>query len=135
MPASKNPDRPLILLGHSLGGILIKQVSSGFGALRLRSAANIAPRLLSMLSTIPNIGISKKPHKYLNTLVGIIDADKKSYSLVFFNTPHNRPGDDWKIVFRKTSIQIAQSLPSVQSNNIIEKLKHGSLFSDALQSQ
>ncbi len=28
IPAKQDPKRPLILLGHSLGGILIKQVSS-----------------------------------------------------------------------------------------------------------
>lgn len=50
-----------------------------------------------MLSTIPGIGISKRPRKYLNTLVGIVDADKGSYGLVFFGTPHGGPGDDWKI--------------------------------------
>ena len=88
-----------------------------------------------MRSTTLCIGISKRPREFLNTPVGIVDADKLSYGLVFFGTPHGGPGEDWKIVFGKASVRIAQSLPGVQSNDIMEALKHGSLFSDALQSQ
>ncbi|KAM0804081.1 hypothetical protein BDR22DRAFT_836735 [Usnea florida] len=38
-------------------------------------------------------------------------------------------------MFGKACVSIAQSLPGVKSNDIMEGLKKGSLFSDTLQSQ
>ena len=62
-------------------------------------------------------------------------AETQSYGLVFFGTPHGGPSDDWKIGLGKASVKIAQSLPGITSNDIMEALKKGSLFSDALQNQ
>lgn len=59
-----------------------------------------------MRSTIPDTAISGRPRKILNFVGGIADADKESYGLVFFGTPHGGPGDDWKIVFGKASVRI-----------------------------
>ena len=58
-----------------------------------------------------------------------------SYGLIFFGTPHGGPGSNWKIVFGKTCVKIAQSVPGKNPNDIMEALKRGSLFSDGLQNQ
>ena len=58
-----------------------------------------------------------------------------SYGLVFFGTPHGGPGSNWQVVFGKTCVKIAQSIPGKTSNDLMEALKRGSLFSDALQNQ
>lgn len=88
-----------------------------------------------MRSAILITAISRKPRKFFDVDVGTADADGESYGIVFFGTPHGGPGNDWRIAFGKASVSIAHSLPGVQSNDIMEGLKSGSLFSDALQSQ
>lgn len=94
----KDPKRPLLLLGHSLGGILIKQAM-------VNALANPIYR----------------------------DIQEATYGLVFFGTPHGGPGDGWQIKFGKASVRIAQSLPGRTSNDVMEALKKGSLFTDTLQ--
>ncbi len=88
-----------------------------------------------MRSAILITAISRKLRKFFDVDVGSADVDGESYGVVFFGTPHGGPGNDWKIAFGKASVSIAHSLPGVQSNDIMEGLKSGSLFSDALQSQ
>ena len=92
--------RPLLLLGHSLGGILIKQA--------LVNAYNDPTYR---------------------------DIQEATYGIMFFGTPHSGPGDGWQIMFAQASVRIAQSLPGRTSNDIMEALKKGSLFSDQLQNQ
>ena len=96
----KDPKRPLLLLGHSLGGILIKQA----------------------LVNAFNDPIYR-------------DIQEATYGLVFFGTPHGGPGDGWQITFGKAAVRIAQSLPGRTSNDIMEALRQGSLFSHTLQNQ
>lgn len=96
----KDTKRPLLLLGHSLGGILIKQ---------------------ALVNAINN------PRFH--------DIQVATYGLIFFGTPHGGPGDGWQIMFGKASVRIAQSLPGMTSNDIMEALKKGSLFSHTLQDQ
>ncbi|RDL31471.1 uncharacterized protein BP5553_09680 [Venustampulla echinocandica] len=91
------PERPLIMMGHSLGGILIKQA--------LVNAQN-NPKYKS-----------------------IKDA---TFAVVFFGTPHAGPSDDLKVKFAKSCVSVAQSMPWRVSNDIMEGLKRGSLFSDVL---
>ena len=59
----------------------------------------------------------------------------QSYGLIFFGTPHGGPGKDWRTVLGKTCVRIVQSTPGRTSNDVMEALEKGSLFSDALQSQ
>ena len=93
------PKRPLLLLGHSLGGILIKQaLVNAFGDPRHR------------------------------------DIQEATSGLIFFGTPHGGPGNNWKNMFGAAAVRIAQSLPGTTSNDIMEALRNGSLFSDTLQS-
>ena len=88
-----------------------------------------------MHSTIQFTERSWRPRELLAVNIGIIDTDKGSYGIVFFGTPHGGPGDDWRIAFGNACVRIAQSLPGVQANDIMEGLKKGSLFSDTLQNQ
>ena len=53
---------------------------------------------------------------------------------MFFGTPHFGPADHWKIKIGKTCVKIAQSLPGSVSNDVMQALEKGSLFSDSLQS-
>ena len=62
-------------------------------------------------------------------------ANLTSYGLIFFGTPHGGPGPNWKVVFGKTCVKIVQSIPGKTSNDIMEALQKGSLFSDTLQNQ
>ena len=88
-----------------------------------------------MPSIILDIEIFKRLRKCPLNNTKIIKLTARSYGLVFFGTPHGGPGDDWKITFAKASVCIAQSLPGITSNDIMEALKKGSLFSDSLQNQ
>lgn len=56
-----------------------------------------------------------------------------SYGLMFFGTPHEGPTNDAKVKLGRTCVAIAQSMPGNSSNDIMETLKKGSLFSDMLQ--
>jgi hypothetical protein len=56
-----------------------------------------------------------------------------SFGLMFFGTPHSGPTNDLKVKFGKACVGIAQSMPWKVSNDIMEALKKGSLFSDVLQ--
>jgi hypothetical protein len=51
---------------------------------------------------------------------------------MFFGTPHSGPTNDLKVKFGKACVGIAQSMPWKVSNDIMEALKKGSLFSDVL---
>jgi hypothetical protein len=55
-----------------------------------------------------------------------------SFGLMFFGTPHSGPTDDLKVKFGRACVKIAQSMPWKVSNDIMEALKKGSLFSDIL---
>ena len=55
--------------------------------------------------------------------------------MVFFGTPHSGPTNDLKVKFGKACVAIAQSLPWSASNDTMEALKKGSLFSDILTEQ
>ncbi|CZR62148.1 uncharacterized protein PAC_12045 [Phialocephala subalpina] len=93
----KDTNLPLIMIGHSLGGILIKQAL---------------------------INAQNNP-KYT-------DIKQATFGLMFFGTPHSGPTDDLKVKFGRACVKIAQSLPWKVSNDIMEALKKGSLFSDVL---
>ncbi|KAN0102725.1 hypothetical protein V8E51_011038 [Hyaloscypha variabilis] len=93
----KDPNLPLIMVGHSLGGILIKQ---------------------ALINAQNNL-------KYK-------DIKQATFGLMFFGTPHSGPTDDLKVKFGKACVGIAQSMPWKVSNDIMEALKKGSLFSDIL---
>ncbi len=59
----------------------------------------------------------------------------RSFGLVFFGTPHSGPTDDLKVKFGTACVKVAQSMPWKVSNDIIEALTKGSLFSDVLYEQ
>ena len=94
----EDPKRPLLLVGHSLGGILIKQAL-------VNAWSN--PRYK--------------------------DIQEATYGLIFFGTPHGGSGSGWKIMAGKSVVRIAQSLRGRGQDDIMEALKQGTLFSDALQ--
>ncbi|KAH6669960.1 hypothetical protein B0J14DRAFT_545730 [Halenospora varia] len=94
----KDPKRPLIFIGHSLGGILIKQAL-------VNAHANPEYR----------------------------EVKEATRCLAFFGTPHGGPSDDLGIRFAKACVAIVHALPGIPSNDIMEALKKGSLFSDVLQ--
>jgi len=52
---------------------------------------------------------------------------------VFFGTPHAGPTEDAKVRFAKACVSIVQSMPGNPSNDIMEALKSGSLYSDILK--
>ena len=86
---------------------------------------------------MPTPILSIATFKRLRKFIGLPfdSANIISYGLIFFGTPHGGPGSNWKIVFGKTCVKIAQSIPGRTPNDIMEALKRGSLFSDALQNQ
>jgi hypothetical protein len=51
---------------------------------------------------------------------------------VFFGTPHAGPTNDLQVKFWRACVAIAQSIPGNVSNDVMEALKKGSLFSDML---
>jgi hypothetical protein len=55
-----------------------------------------------------------------------------SCGLVFFGTPQAGPNEDAKDKFGRVCASIAQSIPTNASNDIMDALKKGSLFSDIL---
>jgi hypothetical protein len=55
-----------------------------------------------------------------------------SFGLVFFGTPHDGPTVDTKVRFGKICAAIAQALPGNPSNDIMQALEKGTLFSDHL---
>ena len=87
-----------------------------------------------MPTLIQNIATSRGPRQLLFIFIHCY-ANLTSYGLIFFGTPHGGPGKDWKIVLGKTCVRIVQATPGTPSNDIMEALRKGSLFSDALQSQ
>ena len=90
--------RPLMLIGHSLGGILIKQSL-------VNAAANPKHR----------------------------DILELTFALVFMGTPHSGPADSSKILFARSCAQIVKSLKGHKSNDLLEAVENGSLFSDILK--
>ena len=54
------------------------------------------------------------------------------FGLVFFGTPHSGPTKELKLKFAKTCVAVAQSMPYKVSNDIMEALRKGSIFSDVL---
>lgn len=58
-----------------------------------------------------------------------------SYGILFFGTPHGGSGKDWKTVLGERCARIVQSTPGKTSNDMLEALRKGSLFSDILQEQ
>lgn len=88
--------RPILLLGHSLGGLLIKQAL---------------------------INAHNNPH-----YTAIKNATR---GLAFFATPHN--GGDWKLLSLGTvAAKIALATGFQQGDDVLETLKHGSIFSDLM---
>lgn len=54
---------------------------------------------------------------------------------MFFGTPHSGPTNDFMVKFGRVCVDIAQSMPWKVSNDIMDALKKGSLFSDVLYEQ
>ena len=90
--------RPLMLIGHSLGGILIKQSL-------VNAAANPKHR----------------------------DIIESTFALVFMGTPHSGPTDSSKILFARSCAKIVKSVKRNKSNDLLETVENGSLFSDILK--
>jgi hypothetical protein len=55
-----------------------------------------------------------------------------SFGLVFFGTPHDGPTVDTKVRFGRICTAIAQGLPGNPSNDMMQALEKGTLFSDHL---
>lgn len=87
-----------MLIGHSLGGILIKQSL-------VNAAANPKHR----------------------------DIIESTFALVFMGTPHSGPTDSSKILFARSCAKIVKSVKRNKSNDLLETVENGSLFSDILK--
>ncbi|RJE17497.1 Ankyrin repeat protein, partial [Aspergillus sclerotialis] len=108
----KKRDIPIILIGHSLGGILIKQVKAYPPTQHKRI------KKWALVNAWAN-------EKYR----GIKEA---THALVFFGTPHSGPARNMQIGLGMACARIARSLPFVPSSKIIEILEGEILFSDLL---
>ena len=85
-------------MGHSLGGILVKQA-------------------------LVNAHANPK-HK------NIIDS---TFALVFMGTPHSGPTNNSKIAFGKVCAKVVEKVYGSATNDLIQAVENGSLFSDILK--
>lgn len=131
------------MIGHSLGGILIKQVR------RLISHSNscciwstpytsLKPSHYSIGSCQCSQQPKVQPHTVINvspSLCGIyyeISAKIARRGLAFFGTPHGG-GKETLVSLGSACARIVTAVSTNPSNDIMEVLRSGSLFSDILQ--
>ena len=113
---------------------------TALGAFSLNRYACICSReiLLTLLSCVgecyPKFTLSSDSRVYVSLVQNsCVITYQGSCGLVFFGTPHAGPTEDAKVKFGRVCASIAQSIPTNASNDIMEALKKGSLFSDMLQ--
>ena len=109
------PMRPTIFIGHSLGGILIKQA--------LVNAHNNV-RYGSWLNRV-GYGGADNDTRYKPT-------KEATSGLVFFGTPH-AGGKDALVLIGKITSRVATTVLRNPSKDVMEALEKGSLFSNVLQ--
>jgi hypothetical protein len=88
-----------------------------------------------MHTIIRSTAVSRRLRECLSKklLTVVLTAITCRFGLVFFGTPHAGPSNDLMTKFGKACVAIAQSMPWNVSNDIMEALKKGSLFSDVLE--
>ena len=106
-------ERPLNLMGHSLGGILIEQA--------LINARQDAAYQKIYYATYDLI------HEYFQVL-----TENPRTGLAFFGTPHEG-GSHGMVKAGKIAANVALSVGFQKGNNIIEALDKGSMFTDVLK--
>ncbi|KAE8440424.1 hypothetical protein EG329_008005 [Mollisiaceae sp. DMI_Dod_QoI] len=108
----EDPERPVVFLGYSLGGILIKQV------LRIKAQDVLAKYLLQALVNAHN----NPDYKSIK---------ESTKGLMFFGTPHGG-GNDTHVNFGKLCSSIVRAATLAPSKDILDAVSRGSQFSDVL---
>jgi len=103
------------MIGHSLCGILIKQVSSLRLLYCIWNALTLHRHWL-IHTIIRSAAVSKRLREYLSTnlWIVILRARTCSFGLIFFGRPYAGPSNNVNIKFGKACVAVAQSMERVK---------------------